>query len=399
MKKYAGYSPIKTGTGRPVYVRDESFSVFSRVLREHRGNYNFTTVLRTVMTLNADGHRGKNLNPAGDIKSIKSGNVLMRYNLHDGNIFIQTLAFSKQNEQYPMGLYNVTCFERTNEWRPSDKPVSSQNNTQQWGNGEGKANYAAISGNFKDIKLASQAMPAHLTGAYQKANILTKFDKGDQYSMFWCEKGNHKSDDAAQALASVMQQSTNNDLPVNWLVHGEGVHTFKNAARILKAAPSVTTLAKDAKATTANNQNVYFSNPASSTSETQFKKMCEEAGLTYLGTNTNNRDLFRWSTFKNVGCEMGKEFSKMAMAGTGVGATGSALAETTVGASGFGGAITGMLNGLSKGDYLAIGAGAVLVGFAAVGAVKKSKTLAATAKCTFGRGNEKWYTDDKAILS
>src|SRR5690554_4083643 len=118
MKKYAGYKAIKSGAGRPVHVREESYDLFSRVLKEHRSSYHFTTILRTVMLLNAGGPQGKSLNAAGDAKSIKSGDVLMRYNIYDGAVFVQTLALAKPGSPVKTGLYSVSYHERRREWIP-----------------------------------------------------------------------------------------------------------------------------------------------------------------------------------------------------------------------------------------------------------------------------------------
>ena len=396
MKHYPGYKSIKTAAGRPVYVREESYDLFSRVLKEHRRSYHFTTILRTVMRLNAGGPQGKSLNFAGDAKSIVSGNVRMRYVIYDGAVFIETLVLMKPGPPMKTGLYAVTYDKDALDWLPSERPVKGPDITQQWGHGGDKAHYAAVAGRFDDLVGASRRLPEHIIGAYQKANRLTKSGAGTSYSLFWSEKGAHKSENAAQSLASVMQQSTQNSLPVNWLVHDYGVRTFLKAAKILKSSPlaSAAAIAKNPNAGKVTNQNVYFSNPASDMSKKALERVCQDAGLTFVGLNTNNRDLRRRSTQINVGMKMGK----LAAYGTLAGGGASKLVQDASGAAGFSNAINGVFNGLSSGDYAMIAAGAAAVGFAAHGRLKRSKVVAAGIICTFGKGNQEWYTDDDALV-
>ena len=396
MKNYPGYRAIKTGAGRPVHVREESYKLFSHILKEHRSSYHFTTILRTVMSLNAGGPQGKSLNAAGDAKSIISGNIRMRYNIYDGAVFIETLALMKPGRPMKTGLYSVSYDDDLDEWQPASKPVKGADSAQQWGHGEDKAHYAAVAGRFDDIVTASNMLPKHIIGAYQKANRLTKSGAGTSYSLFWSEKGAHKSENAAQSLASVMQQSTQNSLPVNWLVHDYGVRTFLKAAKILKSSPlaSAAAIAKNPNAGKVTNQNVYFSNPASDMSKKALERVCQDAGLTFVGLNTNNRDLRRRSTQIKVAATMAKVAAGGILAGRGAGA----MAQEASGAAGVASALDGVFNGLSTGDYMVIGAGVAAVGFAAHAAYKRSKLLTAGVVCTLGKGNQEWYTDDDALV-
>ena len=400
MRNYAGYKPITNGNaGRPIYVRDAYVDLYKNILKRHGRNYHFTTIMRTIYLLNADGQVGTSLNPAGDAKTITSGNVGMRYNLHDGAVFIQKLVIKRNLVPSKTGLYEVNFDAESREWKPAESPAENLNQNSLWNNDVGKAHYAAVAGRFDNKESASNSLPNHMTSAYQKERMLTKSGGGDSYSLFWSTKGAHKSEQSAQALASVMQQSTKNNLPVNWLVHGDGIHTFKHAAKILKSSPlaSISAVERNANAGRVTAQNVYFSNPASNIGEKGLKELCNDAGLTYLGFNSNNRDLRRWKTVKNVGCEMGKQIAGATLAGGGV----SAVAVSTV--QGFSGgldkAVTAMVSGFSTGNYAVIGAGVVAGGFAIAGLAKQIKPLAAGIHCTFGKGNEKWYTDDKTLLS
>ena len=89
---------------------------------------------------------------------------------------------------------------------------------------------------------------------------------------------------------------------------------------------------------------------------------------------------------------MGKPLVSLAMGG-GI----TAAAASTLGAAVFDKAVSTVVNGLSSGNYAMITGGVVAGGLAVVGGLKKAKVIAAGVKCTFGSGNEQWYTDDKAL--
>jgi len=404
MKKYAGYKAITRGAGRPVYVREASADAFKEILKKHGGNYHFTTIMRTIYLLNADGQRGTSLNSAGDAKTITSGNVGMRYNLHDGAVFIQKLVIKSNSSSSKTGLYNVNYLASIEAWKPADSPTESLDKNSLWDSNGGKAHFAAVAGRFDDKEAAGNSLPSHIIGAYKKVNML--IDNGPErtsYSLFWSEKGAHKSEKAAQALASVVQHGSKNNLPVNWLVHGEGIHTFKQAAKILKSSPLASQFAvkQNASAGKVTAQNVYFSNPASSIGEADLKKLCSDAGITFKGINDNNHDYRRWKTSKNVGRDMGKKLVATAAAGGTMASISQGAIQSTVSGytEGFSKALTATLNGLSSGNHIAVVCGVVAGGYAVASLAKKVKPLAAGIHCTFGKGNEKWYTDDKTLLS
>lgn len=284
-------------------------------------------------------------------------------------------------------LYDVTWRADRDPHFFLTSPTKNLNKDSLWDSNGDKAHFAAVAGRFDNKKSASERLLDHIIEAYQKENFLTKGgSERESYSLFWSEKGAHKSEKAAQALASVMQQGAKNNLPVNWLVHGDGIHTFTQASKILKSSPLTSILAVERNAIEGRvtNQNVYFSNPASSIKEKKLKKLCNDAGLTYLGLNSNNRDLRQWKTFKSIGCGIFDQISSAAFTGCSV-----FVLYIALGAA-------------KEVDYtvFAVEAGILAAAFAAItGLIKQIKPLAAGVKCTFGRGNEKWYTDDKTLLS
>lgn len=393
--KVAGYTSLKVATGRPLFVRNEMFDTFKRVYQESRTNYHMASILRTLMMLNADAIRGRSLNPAGDKRTLVCGHITLNYTLFDGAALINNLAIGTPQVNVTTGLYKVSYDKEDKEWIPEKNPIDVLSQDQQWKSKSGQAHYAAVSGKFDELSDASRRMPEHIIGAYKKEDFLTSSDRGNEYSLFYSQKGFHKSQAAAESLASIMQQSAKNGLPVNWLVHGEGFHTFKNAAKLIKAAPLASAAArgKDANAGKAQNQHVFFSNPSDSSSKDSLEALCTEAGLTFAGLNPNNRDLRRWSTLKNAGMEVGKA----ALAAT---ASGSALtASGFVGASGGEKVMQNGINALVAGNYFMAAicvAGVAMIG---MGIHKKLTPMAAGIKCTFGNGNERWYAGDKALLS
>ena len=399
--KLAGYTEIKTGSGRPLFVRTEMHPLFMRVYKEYRTDYHMTSIIRMLMTLNADVMRGKGLNPAGDERSITRGNISMTYSVFNGAVLINLLVISKAENKSRVQLRNVKIGHKSNTWEidTTHAPTSLDTNSQ-WQSDTGTAHYAAVAGRFSGgIADAAKHMPEHIVGAYKKTNHLTRNSKISQYSLFWIEKGSHKSQEAAESLASIMQQSTKNQLPVNWLIHGDAIHTFKNSAKLINAAPLASAAAreKDATAGKTQQQHVFFSNPASSDSEKSLKALCEQAGLTFAGMNINNRDLRRFSTLKNVGRELGKTAAIAAASGTGVVTAANGL--KTIGASGADKVIANGMDALLSGNFYTAAVCAIGVGVIAVGMRKNMKTIAAGIKCTFGKGNERWYTGDDALLS
>ncbi|WP_347332542.1 hypothetical protein [Marinimicrobium locisalis] len=385
MKNYAGYTQVYAGfqgAGRTVYVKNEMVDIVQQALKDYRKSYHLTTIFRQVVGLNANPLQGKSLNPAGDARTIASGNVTLKYYMFNGVVLIQLLAIGHGNDDRRVGLYSVAYDPDDKAWLPSKSSVDSLNGDHQWRSEGGTAHYAAVSGRFDNLDDASDRLVEHVVGGYSKAKYLIPHDAEGPYSVFWVEKGQHKKPEAAQQLASVIQHGTQNKLPVNWLVHGEGAHTFKNMSKLLKATAQ------------AENQNVYFSNP-SIDSENQLKQLCADAGMNFVGLNTSYRDLRRWSTLKNVGAEIGKA------AAIGLGSSGTVSAADGLRPLGGGGATKIVENGvdaLLSGNHFATLSCLVATGVIVAGMVKKSKTIGAGISCTFGKGNQRWYVSDKDLL-
>lgn len=371
-----------------MYVPTRYHAVFNKILREHRSDYHMTTILRRIVSLNADPLQGSRLNPAGDICETRSGHITMQYSLHNGAVLIDYLGIGTPSVDQRFGLFPVFWVERNRRWAPAKEAVDTIDKDHQWRSKAGKAHYAAVAGRFDDKESAGHLLSEHVIGAYQKADYLTSTDSRGPFSMYWIRKGQHKSPEAAQALASIMQQCSETKRAVNWLVHDAAADTFKAAEKILSTQPlaDTKTRALDKKAGTVQDQNVYFSNP--NTSSTQaLEKLCKEAGLNYVGMNSNNRDLRRASTLKNLGAELGKSLVVgTATAGTASGAT---AALDMLGADKVENVINNGLDALVNGNYFAAAIAVVAGGVIAIGVKKRVKPIAATMYCTFGKGNQK----------
>ncbi len=273
MRQHPGYEKIYTanGAGRAVYVHKAYSENFQQVLREYRNNYHMTSVFRQIVSLNADPLRGTGQNPGADMYKIRNGNIYMEYSLYGGAVMIDRFIIDLPTIDDRFGLFPVSWDEEYKRWAPAKEPVNAIDKDHQWPSKNGKAHYVAVAGRFDDKETAGHLLFDHLIGAYQKKlNFLADSNAIGPYSLFWTRKGQHKSLEAAQALASIMQQANEAGRSVNWLIHDAGTDTFKATANILKLQPLADAKARalDEKAgMIQGGQNVYFSNPNTSSIE------------------------------------------------------------------------------------------------------------------------------------
>ena len=232
-KIYTGYQ----GAGRDVYVINSSYDNFERVLKGYRKHYDMTSIFRQMVSLNAAPLQGLGLNPSDDIRIAKSGYITMHYSLFNGAVYIDFLHIGKPVPTEAFGLYPVAYDEGRKGWAPKQEPVDTLDPTQQWKSRSGQAHYAAVAGRFDNKEDAGALLHAHVVGAYTKSDFLTTSDAKSDFSMFWIKPGHHKSFDAAQALASIMQQSSQSSLAVNWLIHDAAPTPLKSPRKYSKPNP------------------------------------------------------------------------------------------------------------------------------------------------------------------
>lgn len=401
MSKYAGYCQVYSGfqgAGRPVYVKEDMKESFEHLIKSHQSSYFKTSIFRQVVSLNADPIRGKRLNPAGDLRRLSCGNISMSYYLFNGAVLIRELVIGDAVSISNYGLFDVKYSKLDRDWElVGSKPQASISADAQWKSKGASAHYVAVAGDFASGQEAASRLADHAIKAYHKEDYLTTSDaEKAPYSLFWIKKGMHKKAETAQSLASIMQQSAAQNKSVNWLIHGEGAQTFKKVSAILKSTPLATASQRQANpnAGKIHSQNVYFSNPTIS-SESQLRKLCADGGLNYVGLNQNNRDMFQFSTLKNVTAELAK------VAAVGYGANQSLSLADSLKPFGAGGAdklISSGVDSLINGNYFGAAVCAIAGGFIAIGVAKKSQSIRAGIKCTFGKGNQYWYTSDKDLF-
>lgn len=401
-KIYSSYG----GAGRDVYVDDASFPLFSKIKKDHKSNYHLTTLYRAIVGLNSDAYRGSPLNNGGNIRLQPVNGAAFEYYIDNGDVLINRLYFdpSFSSESSATGVYRVG-YSENKEWETSPRVRRHLDHNHTWTDGTrksaAKAHYAAISGRFFDVNEAGKRMADHVIQAYYKAKALLPSDAEkptNHYSLFWSPKGSHKRSESAEALASVIQQSEKAKAPINWLVHGEGVHSFKRAAAIIKSQPlaSVGALLENSLNESApTGQKVFFSNPRNFTTK-ELEKLCADARMEFVGANFNTRDLANLQIMRSAGVELGKKAAQYASipAGTAI------LADTGLTAANK--AIPRLAESVADGNHALAAAAAATVIFASTAAFKKMNgmqlAMRSVAASTFGKGNDYWYTNDKDLL-
>jgi len=111
-KFYSGYQ----GAGRDVYVESESHDTFVLIQKKYRNDYNMTSIMRRIFSLNADPLQSKGKNPAGDYRVCKSGNIAMRYCLYNGAVYITEMQISKTRVDQRFGLYPVGYSKKSKDY-------------------------------------------------------------------------------------------------------------------------------------------------------------------------------------------------------------------------------------------------------------------------------------------
>lgn len=411
--------------GHDILVNKDYVAIFEGIKKSYKGNYFMTEIMRLIYSLNADTLAGQDNNNTGDSRTRHFGSIEMRYKIDNGDVKITYLSVEAPKVKKGFGLYPVSYSVNAQQWEVTDEPADiggiDKHKKQQWptkakqikGSEIKKAHYAAVAGRFGDMETAGRRMGEHIVGAYVGKESYLGIDAaekdGNTFSMFWVKKGKHKSVEAAEELASIIQQSQLAKIPMNWLIHDHGTATFQAAAKLIKNNP-MGGVRKSGKQYKFNERtvdeedakmwNVYFSN--SKQTEGSLRKMCEDAGMTFVDVNRNSRDLLRLSTYRDVGTLL--KLGGIAGSATVGGATGAAaaLAEQFTGEPDVAAAMHALHNAsthavFSMANLHALG-GAILIGVGVGVALTSLRPAMAMFQCTLGKGNQKWYTDDKKLL-
>ncbi|HMW70598.1 MAG TPA: hypothetical protein PKD17_02190 [Cellvibrionaceae bacterium] len=245
--QYPGYDEVfrSAGAGRTVYARSNQAKELKKMLKIQRVNYQYTLLGQGVAILSSDPSRATTLNAAGDMRRLTvGGGVSLTFYIYNGAIFIESIALGALVKTAPIGIYKVEYKEAQNFWVADTQSVNSFDSTQLWRSKKDKAHYAVIGDKFGlDIGNAGRLLADHVLGGYSKEQYFLRLDITDRetphFSLLWLDKEKHKSAQAVNLLSTAIIDSYNKGLPVNWLVHGQGVHTFKKAVSQIKSSISL----------------------------------------------------------------------------------------------------------------------------------------------------------------
>ncbi|GAB2887116.1 hypothetical protein GCM10027180_16730 [Microbulbifer echini] len=401
-------APMGTKQGRDVYVNNAHYPMYEKVKQEAQTNYYSATLLRALISLNADTGSSQSANGAGTIRYLVRNGMAIEYYIDNGDVLIHKIHFDDSLQadsgNQGTGVYEVKYDGST--WRSADSSYNKMNLQHKW-NG---AHYAAVSGKFRSRDSAGKLLVRHIEKSYGGTEILPRdIPKIDNfYSLYWINNKQHSALPSVDGLTSLIQQAASARESVNWLVHGEGAKTFQRALEILQNTPSLSRFeAKDEEIVRnlrnkMSGQKVFFSNPVGANPD-KLEKLCKVVGLTYVNSNTNPR---------NLKTAAGRENSWNEIKRIGAAAAGTGLTATAVKESGIltiqkqGGMLSNVYQAaINNPTGAAIGAAAVCTAAAFVVAKTQAtkwtsqvRAIHATASSTFGRGNEYWYESDEDLL-
>ncbi|HEY6530310.1 MAG TPA: hypothetical protein VIZ65_16605 [Cellvibrionaceae bacterium] len=401
--QYPGYDEVfsSAGAGRIVYARSNQAKEIKKMIKMQRINYQYTLMAQGIATLSADPSRGRALNTAGDMRQLVVGDgVSMTFYLYNGAVFVESIAIGTVVKTGPIGIYKIDYVKARNFWVTDTRAVIGFDPAELWRSKGEKAHYAVVGDKFDlDIGKAGRLLAEHVLGGYSAKQHFIKEDitgrEKPHFSLLWLDKEKHKSAPAVNLLSTAIVDSYTQGLPVNWLVHGQAVHTFKKAVNQIKSSINSSAL-RVTDGVSGIKQQVYFSNPASG-SKDSLKKLCENSGFAFVGYNANERDIKRVGNAVNVGLEMGKQAFIAAAGGGGVAGVGFGLKQ--LGLGGIDKAIQNSADALVNGNHITAAVCALGCGFIVWGAVKKWQTIGAGVRCTVGKGNQYWYANDKDLLA
>ncbi|BBM01951.1 hypothetical protein [Microbulbifer sp. GL-2] len=382
--------------------------MYEKVKQEAQTNYYSATLLRALISLNADTASSQSANGAGTVRYLVRNGMAIEYYIDNGDVLIHKLHFDDSLQadsgNQAMGVYKVQY--DGSAWGTSGSSHKQMNLKHKW-NG---AHYAAVSGKFRSKGSAGQMLVRHIEKSYGGTEILPRDipQMDNFYSLYWINNKEHGALPSVDGLTSLIQQAASASESVNWLVHGEGAKTFQRALEILQNTPSLSRFeAKDEEIVRnlrnkMSGQKVFFSNPVGANPD-KLEKLCNVVGLTYVDSNTNPRNLKTAAGRENSW----NEIKRIGAASTGTGVTAVSLKESgifTIQKQG------GMLSNvyeaaISNPTLAAIGtAGLCTAAAFVVGKTQATKwasqvrAIHATASSTFGRGNEYWYDSDEDLL-
>lgn len=365
---------------RNVFVLKQHALKWDSLKANHTGNYYLTTILRTIVSLNAlAGGR------SGLAKKMTIDGAQITYQIdNDGDILIHGLVIDEQYVQpgkQTTGAYPVRF--NKNLWETKDRPIVAMDLTHRWNN----AHYAAVSGVFENKETAGKELVTHIEKAYKAAIDPREIQKTyNHYTLYWQNK-KHSSDQQRDHLVSLIQQAQEQKASVNWLVHGEGVGTFVRAMKVLESYPSLSRFEAQDEEIVRNlhmsmsSQKVFFSNPrGQGTSQAELEKLSKKIGFSYVDTHVNAYDMWNEDSRKHVGKKAAELGAKVTVGGVGALGTSHAVKTWDLATSAGNTAMTAGL--LFAGYIVARSSLSTLSGYA--------RSLPSAWQNTLGKGNQNW---------
>ncbi|WP_413663306.1 hypothetical protein ACG1BZ_19760 [Microbulbifer sp. CNSA002] len=401
-------APMGTKQGRDVYVNNTHYPMYEKVKQEAQTNYYSATLLRALISLNADTGSSQSANGAGTIRYLVRNGMAIEYYIDNGDVLIHKLHFDNSLQtdsgSQGTGVYRVQYDGST--WGTGDSPGKQMNLKHKW-NG---AHYAAVSGKFRSKDSAGKLLVRHIEKSYGGTEILPRDipQMDNFYSLYWINNKEHSALPSVDGLTSLIQQAASAKESVNWLVHGEGAKTFQRALEILQNTPSLSRFeAKDEEIVRnlrnkMSGQKVFFSNPVGASPD-KLEKLCNVVGLTYVDSNTNPRNLKTAAGRENSWGEI----KRIGAAAFTTGGTAVALKETGVISIQKQGSMLSNVFEAAMSNPTAAGVGTAIFATGVAFVVGKTqatkwasqvRAVQATASSTFGRGNEYWYESDEDLI-
>jgi len=400
-------APMGTKQGRDVYVNNAHYPMYEKVKQEAQTNYYSATLLRALISLNADTGSSQSANGAGTIRYLVRNGMAIEYYIDNGDVLIHKLHFDNSLQtasgNQATGVYQVQYDGK--EWKP-EGPKTQMPMKHKW-NG---AHYAAVSGKFSSNNSAGRLLIKHIEKAYGGTEILPRDipQMDNFYSLYWINNNEYGALPSIDGLTSLIQQAADANESVNWLIHGEGAKTFQRALEVLQTAPSLSRFAvKDEEIVRGlrmkmAGQKIFLSNPIGANPD-KIEKLCSVVGLTYVDKNINTRNFKTAGAWRNSWGEIKK-----------IGATAMAIGGVTTLSKKSGvyylqkqGELMGESFGaaMTSTNSITIATAGASVAAAYVFAQSQFtkwndhyRAIKATASSTFGRGNEYWYESDKDLL-
>lgn len=268
-----------------VFVRDDNVEIFRSLQKYHHQSFYWTEIYRAFYGIRGNPQGGTCVSRDATIRRLSFQGGEIEYYLDNGDILINRFSFGKAAAKGASGLYPAShsIYEDGKRWGVIDEVEPIEKLAGQW-NGE---YYATVSDDAGSRSRTAFYMGDHLFAAYKdkvhKATI-EAMSNPPSFSLYYIPEAEYKHPEHGSRLAAIIQQATESQQPVNWLVHGHGAIGFESALTSLKNTPAINRLK-----TSNVPQYVFFSSPVG-TNIHHLDKLVEEVGLKRYGDKGFNNN-------------------------------------------------------------------------------------------------------------